>query len=129
MVANHLWRAVPARDRLKDHLAYKAICLILMTLFIMATWVFFRAPDLQTAQDVFSGLTRFAAPTLLTPFLGALIVIGVGTQFLPSAWRGGMHGGLIRLAPVWHFLGFGLALVALMLLAPSAAAPFIYFQF
>ena len=42
---------------------------------------------------------------------------------------GGMHGGLIRLAPVWHFVGFGLAMVALLLLAPSAAAPFIYFQF
>ena len=129
MVANHLWRAVPVRERLQDNFGYKAICLILMTLFIMATWVFFRAPDLETAQDIFSGLTRFAAPTLLTPFLGALIVIGVGTQFLPTAWRGGMHGGLIRLAPVWHFVGFGLAMVALLLLAPSAAAPFIYFQF
>ena len=129
MVVNHIWRSVPIREQLKDNLGYKAVCLILMTIFIMATWVFFRAPDLETAQDIFSGLGRFAAPTLLTPFLGALIVIGIGTQFLPSAWRGGMHGRLIRLAPVWHFVGFGLAMVALLLLAPSAAAPFIYFQF
>ena len=81
-------------------------------------------------QNIFSGLFgRFAAPTLLTPFLGALLAIGVATQFLPTGWRGGMHGGLIRLAPAWHFLGFAAAMVALLLLAPSAAAPFIYFQF
>jgi hypothetical protein len=28
-----------------------------------------------------------------------------------------------------HFIGFGGAMLALLLLAPSAAAPFIYFQF
>ena len=45
------------------------------------------------------------------------------------AWRNGMHGGLLRVPPVLHVIGFSAAMVALLLLAPSAAAPFIYFQF
>ena len=117
-------------NRLKGAGVYKTICLVLMLIFTCATWVFFRAPDLQTAQDVFSGMfTRFSAPTLLTPFLAAILAIGVLTQFLPTAWRNGMHGGLIRMPPALHFLGFSAAMVVLLLLAPSAAAPFIYFQF
>jgi len=40
-----------------------------------------------------------------------------------------LHDGLIRLAPIVHVAGFTLAMIVLLLLAPSAAAPFIYFQF
>ena len=40
-----------------------------------------------------------------------------------------MHSALLQPPPVLHFLGFSAAMVALLLLAPSAAAPFIYFQF
>ena len=130
LVGNHLWAKTGLRNRLKGAGVYKAICLVLMLVFICATWVFFRAPDLQTAQDIFSGMfTRFSAPTLLTPFLAAILVAGVLTQFLPTGLRGGLHNALIRLPPVAHFLGFSAAMVALLLLAPSAAAPFIYFQF
>ena len=109
---------------------YVLICLVLMLAFTCATWVFFRSPDLQTAQDIFTGVfTRFDTPTLLTPFLAAILIVGILTQFLPASWRNGMHGGLLRVPPILHFLGFGAAMVALLLLAPSAAAPFIYFQF
>jgi len=130
LVGNHLWARTGLRERLRGAVVYKSICLVLMLVFTCTTWVFFRAPDLQTAQDIFSGMfTRFAAPTLLTPFLAAILTIGLLTQFLPSAWRNGMHSGLIRVPPALHFLGFSAAMVALLLLAPSAAAPFIYFQF
>jgi alginate O-acetyltransferase complex protein AlgI len=130
LVANHLWAKTRWREALKSRWLYRAVSLVLMTVFTWATWVFFRAPDLETTNDIFAGLfQRFDMPTLLTPFLGALIVIGIGTQFLPASWRGGMHGGLIRRLPALHYVGFAAAMVALLLLAPSAAAPFIYFQF
>ncbi|MEO8757785.1 MAG: MBOAT family O-acyltransferase [Devosia sp.] len=130
LVGNHVWAKTRLREAMKSALPYRALCLVLMLVFLCATWVFFRSPDLQTASDIFSGIgTRFGMPTLLTPFLGALLVIGVLTQFLPSGLRGGFHAGLIRLPPVVHFIGFGGAMLALLLLAPSAAAPFIYFQF
>jgi len=130
LVGNHLWAKTAWREHLKTAAIYKAACLVLMLVFTCATWVFFRSPDLQTAQDIFTGIfTRFALPTLLTPFLTAILIVGVLTQFLPASWRGSMHGWLLRIPPVLHFLGFGAAMVALLLLAPSAAAPFIYFQF
>jgi alginate O-acetyltransferase complex protein AlgI len=130
LVANHIWAKTGLRKALKDGAVYKAVCLVLMIVFICATWVFFRSPDLQTASDIFAGIgQRFDAPTLLTPFLGGLLVIGVLTQFLPTGLRGGMHARLISLPPALHFAGFTLALLVLYLLAPSAAAPFIYFQF
>ena len=130
LVTNHIWAKTGWREQMKGAVAYKAVCLVLMLAFTCATWVFFRSPDLQTAQDVFSGIfTRFSVPTLMTPFIAAILIIGVLTQFLPTSWRIGMHGGLIRVPAVLHFLGFGAAMLALLLLAPSAAAPFIYFQF
>ena len=130
LVGNHIWAKTGLRERMKGAVVYRAICLALMLAFTCATWVFFRSPDLQTAQDIFSGIfTRFNMPTLLSPFIAAILVIGVLTQFLPTAWRNGMHGGLIRVPAVLHFLGFAGAMVALLLLAPSTAAPFIYFQF
>ena len=130
LVGNHIWAKTGLRERMKGAAIYRALCLALMLAFTCATWVFFRSPDMQTAQDVFTGIfTRFNMPTLLTPFLAAILIVGVLTQFLPASWRNGMHGGLLRVPPVLHFLGFGAAMVALLLLAPSAAAPFIYFQF
>ena len=130
LVANHLWRLLPIGDGVKRSWPYRSLCLALMIVFVLATWVFFRAPDLQTVGDVFTGIgTRLDMPTLLTPFLAAILLVGVLTQFLPAGLRGGLHDGLIRLAPIVHVAGFTLAMIVLLLLAPSAAAPFIYFQF
>jgi D-alanyl-lipoteichoic acid acyltransferase DltB (MBOAT superfamily) len=130
LVANHLWRLLPIGDGVKRSWPYRSLCLALMIVFVLATWVFFRAPDLQTVSDVFSGIgSRLDMPTLLTPFLAAILLVGVLTQFLPAGLRGGLHDGLIRLAPIVHVAGFTLAMIVLLLLAPSAAAPFIYFQF
>src|SRR3569623_3791888 len=85
LVGNHLWAKAGLRARLKGANVYKAVCLVLMLVFICATWVFFRAPDLQTAQDILTGMfTRFSAPTLLTPFVAAILAVGVLTQFLPA---------------------------------------------
>src|SRR3569833_97103 len=81
LVANHLWRLLPIGDGMKRSWPYRAICLLLMIIFILATWVFFRAPDLQTVGDVFSGIgTRLDMPTLLPPFLAVIQSIGVLTQ-------------------------------------------------
>ena len=78
LVLNHLWIKTRLRNAISGAVIYKALCLVLMAIFICATWVFFRSPDLQTASDVFGGIAqRFDAPTLLTPFLGGLLVIGV----------------------------------------------------
>jgi hypothetical protein len=130
LVANHLWRLLPIGEAVKRSVLYRGACLALMIIFILATWVFFRSPDLQTVSDVFTGIgSRMDMPTLLTPFLGAILVVGVLTQFLPTAWRGGLRAGVIRLAPIGQIAGYSLAMIALALLAPSAAAPFIYFQF
>jgi len=130
LVANHLWRLLPIGDGVKRSWPYRSLCLALMIVFVLATWVFFRAPDLQTVSDVFTGIAaRPDLPTLLTPFLAAILLVGVLTQFLPAGLRGGLHDGLIRLAPIVHVAGFTLAMIVLLLLAPSAAAPFIYFQF
>ena len=130
LVANHLWAKTRLRSAMSGAWFYKAVCLALMTAFILATWVFFRSPDLATATEIFAGIAqRFDAPTLLTPFLGALLVVGVITQFMPSGLRVALGGGLMRVPAALQFVGFAGAMLALLLLAPSAAAPFIYFQF
>ncbi|MEO6181426.1 MAG: MBOAT family O-acyltransferase [Devosia sp.] len=130
LVANHLWAKTSLAENVRDKWLYKALCLVLMTAFILATWVFFRSPDIETAGDVFSGIAqRLDAPTLLTPFLTALLVIGVLTQFVPSSLRIGLSATFMRVPMVLQIAGLVAAMIVLILFAPTAAAPFIYFQF
>jgi D-alanyl-lipoteichoic acid acyltransferase DltB (MBOAT superfamily) len=130
LVANHLWAKTSLRQSVKDQWLYRALCLIAMTVFILATWVFFRSPDLATAGEIFGGIAqRLDMPTLLTPFLAALLVIGILTQFLPSGLRIMLSGSFMRVPLSLQIVGLTLAMIVLLLLAPTAAAPFIYFQF
>src|SRR3569833_2793118 len=50
LVANHIWAKTGLRERMKGAGVYKASCRVLMLAFTCATWVFFRSPDMQTAE-------------------------------------------------------------------------------
>ena len=99
---------------------------------VCLAWIFFRAPDLETAWGVLSGLvTRWGDEnTLVTPVVLLAIVVGIFTQFLPSR--------VIRTLERWFSaipaLGQGIivgVLIVLMvsLVGDQGVAPFIYFQF
>jgi len=130
LVVNHLWMRTRLREALAPLLAWRALCLIGMTLFIWATWIFFRSPDFATALDIFEGLAeRPGLPTLATPFLAGILVVGVIGQFMPPSASRAIRAGLARLSAVVQVAGYAAAMAVLLVIAPSASAPFIYFQF
>jgi D-alanyl-lipoteichoic acid acyltransferase DltB (MBOAT superfamily) len=130
LVANHLWMATRLRDFLQGRAAYRAACLVAMTIFIGATWVFFRSPDLATALEVFRGIwQRPGVPGLATPFLAAILVLGVAGQFISPAFSAAVRRRLAELSAGLQIAGFSAAMSLLLIVAPSASAPFIYFQF
>src|SRR5690606_27858248 len=105
-------------------------CLAGTFVFVSAAWVLFRAADFTTAMSVFRGIfTRPAAPDLATAFLLALLALGVVGQFLPPNLRKSVVERLAVTPAGLQWAAFSLAMFGLLLLAPSEAAPFIYFQF
>jgi alginate O-acetyltransferase complex protein AlgI len=98
--------------------------------FVCLCWIFFRADTLVRAGDVFYGLANWSQPpTLLTPFLGGLIMFGLLIQFTPSDLLERLDRIYHRL-PAWAVgLLAGLALLLIEAIGGDGSAPFIYFQF
>jgi len=130
LVLNHLWNRTRLQRRLTLSPLYKAACLFLTFALVTAAWIPFRAPDFATATEYFAGIFGSAGPSqLATPFLLALLGVGVIGQFIPADSRV-RFSALLTALPLWlQVIAFAAAMAALMLLAPSQAAPFIYFQF
>jgi alginate O-acetyltransferase complex protein AlgI len=104
---------------------------ILLTFHLVCLcWVLFRAADLERAGQMIMGLAQWQQPVqLLTPFLFAMIAIGMGVQFTPPDM-------IERLDRLYHrtpvaVVGVlaGLSLLLIDAVGGDASAPFIYFQF
>jgi len=97
---------------------------------VCAAWVFFRAPDFDTAQEVFASIAALSPGTgnLPLPAAGILLAAAV-THWIPADWMDRLRALFCRLpSPVQA--AFVIALVfAASRLASTEVAPFIYFQF
>jgi hypothetical protein len=93
-------------------------------------WILFRARDLDATADVLAGLASGAwVPELTTPWIAALIALGLALHFLPGDWVQRLERAVARL-PIWAFGALvGAVLAALNAIGPEGVAPFIYFQF
>jgi D-alanyl-lipoteichoic acid acyltransferase DltB (MBOAT superfamily) len=98
--------------------------------FVCFCWLFFRAPSLDVATQYLSGIwTDNGAANTMPAIVWPLLAAGAFTQFIPpdSRLRLGewldARGGQAQVA-------FGAAAMYLIVvMAPDASAPFIYFQF
>ena len=121
--AHRLW--------IKTGIRMPAIVAVAITfLFVNATWVFFRAPDLGTALYV---LTAMAAPNGrggvlpgflwgILAFVGILIWAAPASQRLALQTRAGAH-------PFAALLAGAAVLIAFVAQNASAPSPFLYFNF
>jgi len=103
---------------------------VLVTFHIVCLgWILFRSETFPMAMEVLTGLGRFEAATLVTPFLLTLIVGGLAMHWLPPR---AVEGVATWLNPA-PSLTMGLLIGAMILLVeavrPDGVAPFIYFQF
>jgi hypothetical protein len=104
---------------------------VLVFHFVCLAWIFFRADTFGDAWAMLTGLvTRWngAAP-LVTAGVVLAILVGIGSQYLPTRWPRALMDGLARLpAPVQAGI-LALSLLATNALGPEGVAPFIYFRF
>jgi hypothetical protein len=93
-------------------------------------WVFFRAPDLDTAFALFGQLNDWGPAPLVTWAVLAAIVAGLSTQFLP-AWVWLMVQRWLSARPILvQGVLYGIFLVVInTLVGDQGVAPFLYFRF
>ncbi|MEM9197849.1 MAG: MBOAT family O-acyltransferase [Pseudomonadota bacterium] len=97
---------------------------------VVLTFVIFRIESLPLLWEYLGGLARWDQPVeLATPFIAALIALGLGLHFTPPGLPAALARGLDTLP--WPLIGLvsGLVLAVIAAIAPSEVTPFIYFQF
>ncbi|WP_266157010.1 MBOAT family O-acyltransferase [Dyella silvatica] len=129
LIVHRLWTAVPGLTRLRTSNAWRWIARLLMFHAVCAAWVFFRAPSMQQALDVFARLAVSGPLTLAGSSVVALLLLGLAGQYLPPRWHDALENELSRWSAPLRGAALAVSLFAIELLGPSGVAPFIYFQF
>ena len=101
-------------------LLFHAVCL---------GWIFFRTPDMAAARDVLARLVDGAWHWDLPPGALLCVVAGITLQYVPARWLLALRLAGARWQPALRGALFASTLMLIEVLAPSAPAPFIYFQF
>lgn len=98
--------------------------------YVCIGWVFFRSGSLEAALLYLRSLLVIGLqPTLLSPFLLLLIILGLGVHLLPEGTGKKLRILYNRIPLVLQGIIFGLFLVCIGAMSPEGVAPFIYFQF
>jgi D-alanyl-lipoteichoic acid acyltransferase DltB (MBOAT superfamily) len=98
--------------------------------FVCAAWIFFRAPNLDSAKIYFVKLTELStyAPNLHTSVLGVL-AIGLFTHFAPERWHVTIKTTFTELPALTQAVALCIAALLLREMVSAEAVPFVYFQF
>ena len=94
-------------------------------------WIFFRSSSFDDAWSVIARLfTAWGEPSpLVTVGVIAAIVVGIGSQYLPSRIPLGIMAWFSRLPIPAQAAVLSIALLVTHAMGPEGVAPFIYFQF
>ena len=125
-----LERAFGFGERPAERLSARVLQTVGTFLFVMTSWVAFRASSLAEIGYWFRALIRFSAPvSFVAPLPALLILLGIFMQFVPEK----ISSALFR---AWTLLPFfvkailiALFLAGLNAVGMSGVAPFIYFSF
>jgi len=123
-----LWQAL--RGTKKNVGAWRYAHIFITFQFVAFAWIFFRAPDFQTATAVFGRIgSRTRALGNVSPGLWLVLAIGFIFHYLPKNWYDFSLNLYIR-APFYAQAAALIALAfGLQYVAQTGAAPFIYTKF
>jgi alginate O-acetyltransferase complex protein AlgI len=98
--------------------------------FVTFTWIFFRAPNLQTAWDILARIVSltWAAPNI-TASLALILLIGILAHYIPKKWYDFGLGLFVRAPFYAQAAALAALVVGLQYVAQTGATPFIYNQF
>jgi len=99
--------------------------------FVCITWVFFRAPSLESALAYLGNMAsgdRFTSTTM-TWWVALMLLIGMATQFWPHYWFDKAAAAYDR-APLPVKIAIPIVVIFIIAVAaPGGIPPFIYFEF
>jgi alginate O-acetyltransferase complex protein AlgI len=130
LTADHRWQRTKAFANVSGGGAYKTIAWIVTFHFVCFAWIFFRSSSLDDAFQFLSGVWTDNGAAMTAPWTVApLLLAGAVTHLMPESTRRIAGATFDRQAmPAQIALGFG-ALYIILVMAPAASAPFIYFRF
>ena len=130
LVLDHAWRRSAAFARWGEGRIVRVVDWALTFNFVCLTWLFFRAPSLDAVGQFLGGVwTDNGAASTMPMVVLPLIACGALTQIAPSRARAAI-GVVLDNRGALASAAFGFVLLyAIIVMAPSTAAPFIYFQF
>ena len=130
LVADHAWRRSAAFAKYGAGPIARVLDWTLTFHFVCFAWLFFRAPSLDAATQYLAGIwsdngAASTAPQIVWP----LIACGAVTQSLPADFRATAGAWLDERGAATQTAVAFACLYVVIAMAPSASAPFIYFQF
>jgi D-alanyl-lipoteichoic acid acyltransferase DltB (MBOAT superfamily) len=130
LIVDHLWRATALFKRIGDNRLFQIFYWFVTFHFVCLAWIFFRAPSFDAVSAYLSGLfVDSGATPIVTRSAFVLIALAAITQFVPPTLRATLGARFDNRAPVAQAaISFAL-FYAILVMAPTASAPFIYFQF
>ena len=130
LVIDRAWRDGKTYAAIGSAPLVKALYWFVTFHFVCFAWLFFRAPSLDAVSAYLSGLvTDNGAAITMPSYAPVLIACGALTQMIPANARAILGARLDGRAPALQgAFGFA-AFYAVLVMAPTASAPFIYFQF
>jgi alginate O-acetyltransferase complex protein AlgI len=130
LTVDHRWQRSQTFARLNGNGFYQAIAWIVTFHFVCFTWIFFRSASLDDALQFLVGVWTDNGAGITAPWIVApLLLAGAVTHLMPEATRRIAGAAFDRQGtPAQIALGFG-ALYVVLIMAPAASAPFIYFRF
>jgi len=130
LAAHRWWQALHGNPKLTLTTGARVLCGLATFHFVLIGWIFFRAPNLDTARDIFyqifSGTISFAN---ITPAFVLVAVVAAAAHFVPKQW----YDGGLRLYCQSPYYAQAAAIAGLIVVvryvAGSGSAPFIYSRF
>ena len=120
------------QTQLKENWLLSASKTLLIFHFVCIAWVPFRAATFQDTLTFFKGMLYWQSspsPTVVTPFLVAIIVLSLASQYFSDKFAEDIEDFFGNLPIAGQALAMAGFLFGLSILAPLGTAPFIYFAF
>jgi alginate O-acetyltransferase complex protein AlgI len=130
LTVDHRWQRSKTFARLKGNGFYQAIAWIVTFHFVCFAWIFFRSASLDDSLQFLAGVWTDNGAGITAPWVVApLLFVGAVTHLMPEATRRIAGAAFDRQGiPAQIALSF-CALYIILIMAPAASAPFIYFRF
>lgn len=108
----------------------RTIAVVVVFHVVCLGWILFRADSFDTVLIYLASFAQgWTGELQVTPFTLALVVLGLGLNFVPRNLPARIAQHTMAMPPWAWAVTAGIAIVAIDAIGPAGVAPFIYFQF